>query len=496
MSDAALDTATAEVVKLVAGAMGDGTTGPISGPALAASMTPAGAPEVTLAVDKYEFDPEFQTKVAIHACRNLDFMRKAGHLLRPEYFENAGEAAMVNIALRYYERYNGVPTPVVGKQMLAEDITAKVIRSDIKPATIDAFKTVFSTGADLSDGDAIAERVAEFSRHQAVSQAILESVELLEKRSFSKIEEKMKAAVEVGLNTDGDEYDYYAKIDERTADRNDKKMGLRPPTGITTGHPEIDHLLYHMGWGRKELSVILGGAKSGKTTALINFAKAASLAGFNVLYVTCEVSAKIISERLDATMSDTAVKELMNRMHDVAAKIKATMPRAGCIKMAEYPSGTLTPSMLRGLIQRYKSPKMMPDGSIRPSTKFDLIVVDYADIMAPDHRTQDSIENTKSIYLALRAIAHEEDVAMLSATQTNREGYKSTVAKAEHVADDFNKVRTVDIMISINVTDEERSAGEARLYFAASRNQEGGFTIFIKQELSKMKFISGIVRIE
>jgi replicative DNA helicase len=70
------------------------------------------------------------------------------------------------------------------------------------------------------------------------------------------------------------------------------------------------------------------------------------------------------------------------------------------------------------------------------------------------------------------------------------------VLKGEHVADDYNKVRTVDIMISINVTEEERANGEARLYFAASRNQEGGFTIFIKQELAKMKFIASIVRIE
>lgn len=494
MSDAALETAEAEVVKLIAGTAGTAGAGPLSVATAAAAMIPAASPAV-MGIDPFEFDPEFQTKIATHAVRNLDFMRKASHLLRPDYFENAGEAAMVNIALRYYERYSGVPTAVVASQMLKEDITAKIIRGDVKPAAVESFKTIFRD-SDLSDGDAIAERVAEFARHQAVSATILQSVELLERREFSKIEERIKAAVEVGLNTDAEEYDYFAKMDERTGERNDRKMGLRPPTGITTGHPEIDNLLYHRGWGRKELSVILGGAKSGKTTALINFAKSAALAGFNVLYVTCEVSAKIISERLDATMSDTEVKQLMDRMHDVASRIKALMPKAGCIKMAEYPSGTLTPSQLRALIQRYKSPKMQPDGSIRPAVKFDMIVVDYADIMAPDHRTQDSIENTKSIYLALRAIAHEEDVAMLSATQTNREGFKSTVAKAEHVADDFNKVRTVDIMISINVTDEERSAGEARLYFAASRNQEGGFTIFIKQELSKMKFIAGIVRIE
>jgi len=486
MTDA-LAHAEAEVVALVAGVM----HGVAHGPAHGASSAP-----MAIGTDTYDFDDEFQSKVAVHAVRNLDFMRKVGHLVRPEYFDNAGEAAMVNIAMRYYEKHGSVPTAVIAKEMLKEDIVSKIVRSDIKPAAVEAFKGVYGAEADLSDGDAIAERVAEFARHQAVQATILESVELLEKRQFDKIEARIKAAVEVGINTDGDEYDYFDKIDERTNKRNDKKMGILPPTGITTGHREIDDLLYHRGWGRKELSVILGGAKSGKTTALINFAKAASLAGYNVLYATCEVSADIISERMDATMSDTEVKKLMDSMHSVASKVKALMPKAGALKIHNYPSGTLTPNQLRGLLQRYKSPKFMPNGTLRPAIKFDLIIVDYADIMAPNHRVNDAIENSKGIYLDLRAIAHEEDAAMLTATQSNREGFKSAVVKAEHVAEDFNKVRTVDIMISINVTDEERATGEARLYFAASRNQEGGFTIFIKQELSKMKFISGIMRVE
>ncbi|WP_227012135.1 DnaB-like helicase C-terminal domain-containing protein [Duganella sp. FT27W] len=457
---------------------------------------PAAPAEITLGPDVFEFDSEFQTKIVVHALRNLDFMRKTAHLLKPDYFENAGEAAMVNIAIRYFQRYSTVPTAIIAGTMLKEDIANKVIRSDIKSVTIEACREAYKPGADLSDGSAIAERVAEFAQHQAMAATILESVDLLGKGQFDKIREKVKAAYEVGLNLNGDEYDYFKRLEERTNERNDRKMGILPPQGITTGHKIIDDLLYHRGWGRKELSIILGGAKSGKTTALINFAKSAVLTGKNVLYVTCEVAAKIISERLDATMSDTEIKLLVDRMHDVASRIKAHMPRSGQLQIAEYPSGTLTPSMLRAKIESYKSPMLQPDGTVRPAIQFDMVVVDYADIMAPDHRTTDSIENSKSVYLALRAIASEENVAMLSATQTNREGHQATVAKASHVADDFNKVRTVDIMISINVTDEERAAGEARLYFAASRNQEGGFTIFIKQELAKMKFIASIVRIE
>ena len=116
--------------------------------------------------------------------------------------------------------------------------------------------------------------------------------------------------------------------------------------------------------------------------------------------------------------------------------------------------------------------------------------------MAPDHRTDNVIENSKEIYVGLRALAFEFDCAILTATQTNREGYKAQTAKAEHVAEDFNKIRTADLVISINSTEEERIQNVARLYFAASRNQESGFTVRVKQNLKKMTFIESILGVE
>ncbi|UUZ75561.1 hypothetical protein LP414_27985 [Polaromonas sp. P1(28)-13] len=392
-------------------------------------------------VSKFEFDADFQTKLATYVMRDLDFMRKVGHLVKPDYFENVGEAAMVNIAMRFFKQYNTVPSRVAAQQYLREDITAKIIRGDMAPAVREAFMAVFSPTPDLSNGDYFAEELARFARHQAVSNAIYKSVDLLGSKKFEQIEKEIRAAVEVGINTNGEEYDYWERIVQRTQARQDKAAGLLPPTGITTGNIKMDELLYHKGWGRRELSVIMGGPKSGKTTALINYAKAAALAGFNVLYVTLEVASAILSERLDASISDTMIKELGIKIHDVKAKVEALMARAGEFKIHEYPSGTFTPAMLRQLIERYKSPALMPDGTVRPPITFDMICVDYADIMAPDNRVDEARENSKQVWLALRAIAHTENVAMLSATQTNRDGMKSTVATMDTVADDINKVQ-------------------------------------------------------
>jgi replicative DNA helicase len=314
---------------------------------------------------------------------------------------------------------------------------------------------------------------------------ILESVDHLDLNEFDKISHGLKKALDVGEHSDTGAYDYAAMIDVRTEERIDRAAGKLPPTGITTGFADIDKVLYHKGWGRRELSVIMGGAKAGKTTALLDFGISACghINRYNVLYVTLEVSAQIISERLDARLSNQIIGELGSHIHDVKDKVKRFMERAGKFVIHEFPSGSMRVSDLRRLLERYKAKGIV----------FDMVVLDYADLMSPERVTDNSQENSKSVYVGLRGLAMQEGIALLTATQTNREGAKKTVATATDVAEDFNKVRIADILISINKSDEERNLNQARLFFAACRNQRSGFSIRINQDLSRMKFISGII---
>ena len=145
--------------------------------------------------------------------------------------------------------------------------------------------------------------------------------------------------------------------------------------------------------------------------------------------------------------------------------------------------GSLKPSGLNRLIKKCRS-----DGLI-----FDLISVDYANIMAAEYRSDRLQDNLREIFKDLRAIVFEQNVAILTATQTNREGAKATTAKATNVGDGFNKVRTVDLLLSINTSDEEIKDGKPRFYFAASRNTRMGQTLEIEQDRERMHFIKKII---
>ena len=439
--------------------------------------------EAAAAPAKFEFDEEFQAKIVALALRDTAFNERTHGLLQPEYFTVDAHAQIVRLVADYYGLYKKAPDAAIHKALVIDAVKAKKIRKDEAKDVLEAINV--ARRADISDRNYVVDHVAAFARDQAVENALIESVHLREKGDYAKIVSIMQAATNVGAQDDIDEFDYWEDIERRTQERKDELAGIKVKDGITTGLKDFDAYLYHHGWGRRELSLLMGAAKAGKSMSLGDFAKNASMAGYNVLYVTLEVSKKIISERVDASVSDTLVKALKTSPNEVDKKIKAHRDsgKMGRFIIREYPSGTFKASQLRRLLESYRAKGIV----------FDAVFVDYADIMAPERFTGDLQEDMRLIYLELRAIGFDYNCAMVTATQTNRTGAGKLTAKMTDVADDFNKIRTADVVISINSTEQERAAGEARLFFAASRNSEDGFTLRIKQNRAKMQFITKIL---
>jgi len=440
---------------------------------------PVGGEEEAAA--QYEFDEGFQKKTLALFMRDSRFANTTKELIDPSYFTNEANGVLVRIIRDHVRVHRAPPDLRILTQLIKDEKLAKRIRDDqmedIKTAIRDSAK------ADLSNATYVQNKVVDFARHQAMEAAILKSVELLQRGDFKGIEKIQKAALAIGSSDGDDDYDYFAEIDNRTQEREDFKAGKIVKRGITTGYAEIDENLYHYGWGRQEMSLMMGAAKAGKSLSLGEFTKNASLAGLNAAYLSCEVSKKIIADRLDANIADIAMRLLKDDAATVRTRIKAAEAKAGAFKLRDFASGTLKPSKVVQIIERYRA-----DGIV-----LDLLTVDYADIMAAEYRSDNMIDNMRSIYIDLRAIAHEYDLAMLTATQTNRSGAAAHTSKMTDVAEDFNKIRTADVVLSINATDAEKQSGEARIHWVASRNTEDGFSLRIRQDREKLKFITKVL---
>lgn len=432
----------------------------------------------------FEFDEEFQRRVLAFTLRDEPFARRCEGLVNPRHFELEAHRLLADIGVDHWKRYKTIPSTIAIAQRIKDRLADKKLSKEQAVELIGMLKEV--NAEDLTDRDFFVDQVSSFARRQELTKAILKSAEAVDKGEYEPVEGWIKQAMMVGASDLASGYDFFDRVDDRAQYREDVLAGRIRPDGITTGVKELDDRLYHNGWGRKELSVVMGPAKAGKSMTLIGFAIAAVLHGYNVLFVSLEVSCRIIADRFDANLSRIDMSDLQHKLKIASTKVKTAAGKAGVLKIHDFPSGTFTPNQLRRLLHNYAN----------QGTHFDMVVVDYADIMAPDVVFNESRENSRQVYLHLRAIASEFNVAMLSATQTNREGFKAAVGKMEHVAEDVNKVRTLDLLLSINATEDEKAREEARIFFAASRNQRGDFSVRVKTKLAQARFIDEVLGVE
>jgi replicative DNA helicase len=227
----------------------------------------AGGEEIEVA---YGFNEDFQTKIVALALRDPTFLARTEGLIKPDYLTNVGEAALFDLIRGHYARFRSPPDKAALGVLLKEAVASKKIRSDILAEVKDAVRSVYA--ADISGGAFAVEKVAEFARERAVEKAMIESVGRLEKGDFAGIEKAMREALLVGEGEADTGYDFFEQIEGRTETRVSIMSGTKVPTGITTGVEELDALLYHRGWGLRELSLIMGPAKGGKSLALGEFA--------------------------------------------------------------------------------------------------------------------------------------------------------------------------------------------------------------------------------
>lgn len=92
----------------------------------------------------------------------------------------------------------------------------------------------------------------------------------------------------------------------------------------------------------------------------------------------------------------------------------------------------------------------------------DVLVLDYADLLAAENGRLEGRFALDSIWKRLRGLAQERKIAVISATQTDR-GTLEKDARAGNVAEHIGKVAHVTKMVMLNQTENEREAGIMRI---------------------------------
>jgi len=102
----------------------------------------------------------------------------------------------------------------------------------------------------------------------------------------------------------------------------------------------------------------------------------------------------------------------------------------------------------------------------------DLIVIDYADILAPEDSRRDVRDQTNDTWRRLRALSQKMHCLVLTATQADARSYQSHLLRRQNFSEDRRKHDHVTGMIGISVEDEEKEKGLCRLNWIDLREGE------------------------
>lgn len=112
------------------------------------------------------------------------------------------------------------------------------------------------------------------------------------------------------------------------------------------------------------------------------------------------------------------------------------------------------------------------EGWARDGWTPDVVVIDYADILAPLSGTGETRDQINATWKALRALSQRFHCLVVTATQTDAASYVTKLLKRSNFSEDKRKYAHVTGMVGINRTTEDKDAGLYRLNFVVLRELE------------------------
>jgi replicative DNA helicase len=433
-----------------------------------------------LAATTIPYGPEFERKVASLLVGHRNFSREVSGIVDAEIIADNLLRVIVDNTVAYVRKYKDLPDPKV----LFIDLVAKDKR--VSKTELPAYASLISDLINNQPTDVayVRDKLTEFVRNQKILKVVLSTPDLLKSGKFDDFRSQITSAMSTGEASAISEYEFFEEATARRERRDAIKAGIIK-RGVSTGITELNDCLYHKGWVRGGLSIILAPTKRGKTAFMAQCALRACLNDkVNVLYITLEVDEELLSDRLEAALTSTRMDSLLSRADDIEKAVNAIPATArGKFYVERRPTNSLSAAGVESIVTAY----------VNKGHNIDLLVIDYMGIMkiASDSRYEQLGYYSKE----LRRIAGTYDVALLTALQTNRDGFSKSTAGAEHTADSFLPSQDCDLMISINADETELRAGIRRLRFALAR-MEAPMQIKIEGDMEMMQIFQRVLSVD
>ena len=383
---------------------------------------------------------KIESLVLSNLFHNEKYYRKVLPFLKKEYFEGFSEKIIFDEIIEYTSNYDTLPS--------IQSIKIEVEkRTDI---TEDGFKECVnildSFDAEKVDFQWLLDTTEKWCKDRAILISILDSIKIVDGKDSQRTRDAIPSILTDALSVSFDDhighdyindydlrYDFYHRKEEKIP------FDLEFFNKITKG-----------GLPSKTLNIALAGTGVGKSLFMCHVAASCLLQGKNVLYITLEMAEERIAERIDANLLNIPVQQIVDIPKQIfESKISTLSKRTqGKLIIKEYPTASAHAGHFKALLN---------DLSLKKSFKPDIIFIDYLNICSSS-RFKGNIVNSytfiKAIAEELRGLAVEQNVPIVSATQTTRSGYSSTDIDLTDTSESFGLPATADFMFALISTEE------------------------------------------
>ncbi|NBP02340.1 MAG: DNA primase [Proteobacteria bacterium] len=385
---------------------------------------------------------KIETVILQSLINDDEYMRKVIPFLKKEYFSETIEAKIFDIIIKFVNEYNNIPN---------KDAIVIALQND-KNLSDEQYNDTTSYVLSLETNQGhnkewLLKETEKFCKDKALYNAILNSISIIDGRNKSLSTDGIPQLLQDALavcfdnnvghdyieNSDS-RYDFYHRVESRIP------FDLDYFNKITNG-----------GLPNKTLNVVLAGTGVGKSLFMCHVAASVLSQGKNVLYITMEMAEERIAERIDANLMNITLDQLKDLPKQIFSnridKIKDKT--TGKLIIKEYPTAGAHTGHFKSLLNELQ---------LKRQFKPDMIIVDYLNICASSRFRAGAAINSytlvKSIAEELRGMAVEENVPILSATQTTRGGYGNTDVELTDTSESFGLPATVDFMFALIATEE------------------------------------------
>ena len=408
---------------------------------------------------------------------NEEYTRRVLPFLAPDYFDGVYKDLFKEVA-KFVSKYNKIPTLESFKFEVDEG--NRLSEENYRQA-MEMLSNIFTPESENLDW--LVERTEKWCQDRSVYNAVMESISIIDGKHATlqknAIPDVLSKALGVSFDTQIG-HDYLEQVDERYDFYHEQEeripFDLDNFNKITKG-----------GLPNKTLNIALAGTGVGKSLFMCHCASNILSQGRNVLYITMEMAEERIAERIDANLLNIPIDQIENLSKDMfrdkVSQINAKTD--GKLIIKEYPTGQANTSHFRALLNELKLKKnFIPE----------IIFVDYLNICASSRMKMiggavNSYSYIKSIAEEMRGLAVEFNVPIMSATQTNRQGFQSDDPGLEDTSESFGLPATADLMFALISNDELNSMGKILVKQLKNRyNDPTKYNRFtLKIDRSKMK---------